>query len=209
MADLGGSWAVAATNTVKIGLDIAAMAAQGVATGMKIGEAITDYEQSIADINARVGETQAEAARRIAQTKVEGVAGLKELGKQAAYESGVVNVQAGMVASGTKAKLGASGVRAAGSPLLAAQQQTQLAQEAANRKTESGNFGVSYGGLKLGGNIADINAQASLATAEYSRRRAEAARKKKYLEDNTAAMILLASAGGASGLAEDFFQAAG
>lgn len=200
MADAGGAWA-------KVGVDVAAMLAQGAATAMKIDEGISDYANEISNINARVSETKWEAQRRIAQTKVEGVTGLKEMSKEAAFESGMANTQAQMVASTGKAKLGASGVRAAGSPLLAQEQQAKMAREAAVRKTESGNFGVSFGGLKLGGQLADINAQASLTTSEYMRQRAEARRRKKYLEDNRLAMIAISTAGGAPGFIEDFFRA--
>jgi hypothetical protein len=205
------------------------MIAQGSATYLKIEEGIHDYEAEITDISAQISDVQGEAARRVAatttegarmlqQTKVEGVANLEELSKENAYDAGITNIGAQMTVSGTMAKLGASGARAAASPLLAQQQAAGLAQGAAAEKTRAGNAGIAFGGLKLGGSLADIsakttlnvndiNAQASLTTAEYERQKAEAERKKKALKDNENYMVTLAAAGGAPGLAEDFFKA--
>jgi len=142
-----------------------------------------------------IEETEAEGARRIQQTKAEGIANLKELGKQAAYESGVANVQGQMTASGQTAKLGASGARATGSPLLAAQQASDIARAAAGEKTRAGNAGISLGGLKLGGSLADIQAATTLLTNEYGRKLATAKRKQKSLEENKEALVNAADIG--------------
>jgi hypothetical protein len=142
-----------------------------------------------------IGETKAEGARRIRQTKVEGVANLKDLGKQAAFESGVAQTQAQMTASGQTAKLGASGARATGSPLLAAQQASDIARAAAGEKTRAGNAGIALGGLKLGGSLADIQAATTLLTSEYERKLATAKRKQKSLAENKEELVNAADTG--------------
>jgi hypothetical protein len=196
--------------------------AAGVAVATQIEEGIADYQDIIDQLAGTSGfyepesvvgpfkphrkqvgekktglieETEAEGARRIQQTKAEGIANLKELGKQAAYESGVANVQGQMTASGQTAKLGASGARATGSPLLAAQQASDIARAAAGEKTRAGNAGISLGGLKLGGSLADIQAATTLLTNEYGRKLATAKRKQKSLEENKEALVNAADIG--------------
>ena len=198
--DAGGAWA-------NVGLQVSQMIAQGAATGMKIEEAIGDYSQSMTDIGTQISETQTEAARRIGQTKVEGVATLKDMSRENAYQAGVATTEAQMVGSAAENKLGAAGVKRTGSPLLALQQTTDLAKAAAANKIAGGNAGIALGGLKLTGAISDINAQATLLTSNYQRQYNEAARKKKYLKENEAAMIALSTAGGAGALGSSFYDA--
>jgi hypothetical protein len=185
----------------------AAMVATGVTTGMKIEEGISDYTNAIAQEQARIAETEAERDRRIATTKGEGVLALKEQGAQSAYESRLAYTQAELTASAVENKLGASGVRQTGSPLLAAQQQVDIAYAQADRTMESGQAAMTLGGMKLGGQMADITAASTLATNEYNRRQTEMRRKKTYLEENKAAMVGWAAVGGAPGLAASFYDA--
>ncbi len=194
--DGGAGWAKMAADAVKA-------AAETQAVHLQIEEAKSDYAQEIQDTTAQMNEAQAEGARRLQQTKMEGVVSLDELSREAAYESGVAQTQAAMESSGAVAKLGASGARAAGSPILAMRQTQKLAQAAATEKTESGNASVSLGALKLTGNLADITAQTTLATNEYQRKIAEAKRKKSSLEQNQAQMEWLTGLGGVAGLASD------
>lgn len=198
MADAGAGWAMIAMQGVS-------MVQTGIGTAMKIKEAIGDYTQSIADITARTAETKAEAARRIGTTREEGVMSLKEQGAQAAFEGRLAMTGAEMTASSEEAKLGASGVRAKGSPLLAAQQNVDLAFAAADRTIERGNAGMALGGLRLKTGMADIGAQSTMATAEYGRQKAEQQRKKDELVRNKAGMVALATLGGAAGLASSFY----
>ena len=186
---------------------IAAMVAAGAATKYKIEEGIADYQQAIADVQAKSAETAAEATRRIGATKEEGVLSLKEQGAQAAYEGRMAMTQAEMTASSEEAKLGASGVRAKGSPLLAAQQNVDLAFAAADRTIESGKAAVSIGGVQLKNTIAGIGAQESLLTSEYARQQREMERKKKELQENKGSMVAWAVAGGSVGLASSFYRA--
>lgn len=187
---------------------IAAMAAAGVATSMKIEEGISDYEHAMAQEQARIAETEAERDRRIAATKGEEVLALKEQGAQSAYESRLAYTQAELTASAVENKLGASGVRQTGSPLLAAQQQVDLAYAQADRTMGSGQAAMTLGGMKLGGQMADITAASTLATSEYNRRQAEMLRKKRELEANKGEMVALAVIGGAPALATSFYNAA-
>ncbi|HEC61758.1 MAG TPA: hypothetical protein ENI27_05830 [bacterium] len=185
---------------------VAAMAAQGVGTRMKIEEGIADYNQAITDIQARSAATTAEATRRIGTTKEEGVLSLKEQGAQAAFEGRMAMTQAEMVASSEEAKLGASGVRAKGSPLAAAQQNVDLAFAAADRTIERGSAGMAMGGVRLKTGLADIGAQETLLTAEYARKRAGMLRKRDELQKNKTAMVALAVVGGAPSLGTSFYN---
>ncbi len=187
--------------------DVAAVAATAVGTGMKIDEGIGDYSQAIEDVKARSGEISAEASRRIGTTKEEGILSLKEQGAQTAFEGRMAMTQAEMVASSEEAKLGASGVRAKGSPLLAAQQNVDLAFAAADRTIEKGSAGVAIGGLRLKTGLADIGAEESMLTAQYSRRQTELERKKKELKENRGKMIAISALGGAAGFASSFYGA--
>jgi hypothetical protein len=162
---------------------------QAVAMGLQINETIAEYQSNIDETQKRMDETNAESQRRISQTKVEGVASLQEQSKEAAYASDTAQTQAQMVASGTIAKLGTSGVRSAGSPLLAAQQTAGLAKAQANETTRQGNAGVSYGGLKLGGSLQDISAENTLLTNQMARQITELKRKKKETNDNAGWMV--------------------
>ncbi len=193
-------------STAMLALSIAAIAAQAIGTKMKIDEGIGDYSRAIADVKARSGEISAEASRRIGTTKEEGILSLKEQGAQAAFEGRMAMTQAEMVASSEEAKLGASGVRAKGSPLLAAQQNVDLAFAAADRTIQKGSAGVALGGVRLKTGMADIGAQASMLTSEYARKQAEAERKKAELKANRTKMIAVAAAGGFGSLATSFYN---
>ncbi len=157
------------------------MISANVAAGQEKQEAIGDYYAAIEQVQERSAETSAEATRRIGTTKEEGILSLKEQGAQAAFEGKMAMTQAEMIASSEEAKLGASGVRAKGSPLLAAQQNVDLAFAAADRTIEKGSAGVALGGLKFGTAMADISAQETLLTSEYSRQEKELKRKLKEL----------------------------
>jgi len=207
MTDAGGSWAGAAADWAQFGLNVAAMAAAGVGTGMKIEEAIADYSHEASNIQAQQAEVAGEGARKIAATREEGVLGLKEQGAQAAYETRQANIKTELVTSSQEARLGRSGVRVGGSPLLAAQQDVNLAAAAADRTAESGMAAMSIGGVRLKNQLGDITANQTLVTAEYERRRQEALRQKRYLEENKAAMVAVSVAGGSGGLATSFYTA--
>ncbi len=198
--------AQAAVLTLMLAADVAAMAATGVGVGMKIDEGIGDYSAAIEKVKAQSGEVSAEADRRIGATKEEGILSLKEQGAQAAYEGKMAMTQAEMVASSEEAKLGASGVRAKGSPLLAAQQNVDLAFAAADRTIEKGSAGIALGGVRLKTGLADIGAQETMLTSEYARRQAEMERKKRELKENKGAMVALSVLGGAGGLASSFYS---
>ena len=189
-----------------VATQIAAMVAMGVGTKMRIEEAISDYSQAIKDVQAQSAETATEATRRIGVAKEEGVLSIKEQGAQAAYEGRMAMTGAEMVASSEEAKLGASGVRAKGSPLAAAQQNVDLAFAAADRTIERGSAGVAIGGVRLKNVMAGIGAQETLLTAEYARKQAEMERKKKELQENKAAMITVSAAGGVGALGSSFYN---
>jgi hypothetical protein len=184
----------------------AAIVAQALGTKMKIEESIADYQAEIERIKARSAETEAEAERKIANTRAEGVLTLKEAGAQAAYEARMAMTRAEMTALSEEARLGAGGTRLRGSPLLAAQQNVNLAFAAADRTIESGTAGMNIGGLRLGHAMQDIQAQATLVTKEYGRQITEAKKKQHYLEENKAAMIAIAAAGGLPALATTFYN---
>lgn len=169
------------TSVASLGLQAAGMISSSVAAGMEKEEAIEDYIAAIEQVQERMGEAKIEAARRIGTRKEEGVLSLKEQGAQAAYEGRMAMTQAEMVASSEEARLGASGVRPGGSPLLAAQQNVDLAFAAADRTIEKGRAGIAIGGVRFKTGLADITAQESLLTAEYARQQKELKRKLKEL----------------------------
>lgn len=250
MADGGGSWAEAMAAYADIAMQAAGIAAQATGTAMKINEAISDYNYAIADINAqtteanreanrrrsivtsettaRLNEVSAEASRRRSQTTEEGVLALKEQGAQAEFESRMAMTQAEMTASGQEARLGSSGTRLGGSPLLAAQQDVNLAFAAADRTAESGAAQMKIGGVQLKNRLgditadqrltraelsrqqshelSDITAQESYLTADYGRKVAEMTRKRNYLSANKAGMVAIAAAGGLAGLSSSFYN---
>jgi hypothetical protein len=214
---------------------VAAVALQGVAvagsvigTGMKIEEGIADYNRARQDTAARRKDSADEATRRIRATNTEGlrqigatreqgVLGLKEQSAQAAFQGRMAMTQAEMTASSAVAGLGASGVRAKGSPLMAAQQNVDLAFAAADRTIAQGNAGVKMGGLQLKTGLGNIDAQTKLATGnlaaqstlatnEYNRRIAESTRKRDELVKNKAAMLVVAGMGASGSLASSFYD---
>lgn len=206
MADAGGSYVEAGIAAAALAMQATAITAQAAGTAMKIEEAIGDYNQTIADIQARSADASAEAKRKVKATTREGVLELKEQGAQAAFESRMAMTSAEMTASQQEARLGASGVRAKGSPLMAAQQNVDLAFAAADRTVERGNAGMALGGLRLGNTLADITGQETLLTKEYGRQTAEATRKRDELKANKNAMIGIAALGGLPGLASSFYN---
>jgi len=191
----------------EVGFMIAAAVATGEATELKIEEGIGDYSQAIADVKARSAEISAEADRRIGATKEEGILSLKEQGAQAAFEGKMAMTQVEMVASSEEAKLGASGVRAKGSPLLAAQQKVDQAAAAADRTIEKGSAGIAIGGLRLKTAMADIGAEESMLTAQYTRRQTELERKKRELQQNKSDIVKWAKIGGYASAAGSFYKA--
>lgn len=140
-------------------------------------EAVADYWAAIEELEAQSTEARGESGRQIGILKEEGVLSLKEQGAQAAYEGRMAMTAAEMTASAEEARLGASGVRMAGSPLLAAQQNVDLAFAAADRTIERGSAGMTLGGLKLKTGLADIEAATTLLTDRYSRQIKEYKRK--------------------------------
>ena len=199
----GASQAV--TAIAALALQVTAIGAEAWGTGLKIEEGIGDYAQAIADVKARSAEITGEAQRRIGATRKEGILSLKEQGAQAAFEGRMAMTQAEMVASSEEAKLGASGVRAKGSPLLAAQQNVDLAFAAADRTIEKGSAGIALGGLRLGTGMADIKAQETMLTSQYARKQREMERKKKELKENRTALIAVSAAGGFGAIGTSFY----
>ena len=172
---------------------------------LKIEEGISDYERAIRDVSQRSAETQIEAGRKQRALVTEGSMALREQGAQAAFEGRMAMTQAEMVASSEEARLGGSGVRAVGSPLLAAQQNVDLASAAADRRIESGNAGMALGGFRLGSTLQDIGAQSSLLTAEYRRKQNEMLFKRYELRRNKESMVGWAKAGSAIDFTSSFF----
>jgi hypothetical protein len=172
-----------------------AWSAQATLTEMKIHEGIADYAEYITQTEQAKSEQLSARAGNLDRTRAEGAAALKELGAQAAYETKAGYQKATMVSLAQEAKIGASGVRAAGSPLLAAQQASDTAWGEAGETARRGASAVTLGGLKLGGTLADYKAETSLLTGEYQRKLSSATRKKTELEANEAGMISAANWG--------------
>ncbi len=199
MTGAGAAW-------VDVGLTASAMYAAGRGTAMKIEEARGDYAREIVDIEARQREVSGETARRTAGAREQGVLALKEQGSQSAFESRMAMTQTELITSGEESKLGKSGVRMGGSPLLAAQQNVDLASAAADRTVESGMAGMAIGGVQLANTLGDIEARGTLTTAEYERRQQEARFKRRELKSNKVKMVGLAVAGGAGALGTSFYN---
>lgn len=171
------------------------LSAQSKIVAMKIQEGLADYTEYLAQIEAAGTEQVSEGIRKGMQTRAEGIAAIGEMSRQAAYETKTAYMGAELTSSAQEAKLGASGVRATGSPLLAAQQMSDVAWGAAGEKGRAGAAGITLGGLKLGGSLADIRAQTTLLTSEYQRKLTSARRKKTELETNAPEMIRQANLG--------------
>ena len=219
--DAGAGWAA-------IALQTASLVATGVGTAKRIDEGISDYNAEIARTSNQLADRRAEVVRQLKvsrneearvfkDVKQEGVLSLREQSAQAGFESRAAFTQAEGFASSEEARLGASGVRASGSPLLAAQQNVDLAFAAADRTAERGSAGVRLGGVRLGNQLGGVRAQGeiqrggitgqqTLVTREANRRIAEQARKRNELQSNRTALIAIAAAGGAAGLASTFYQ---
>ena len=172
-----GAEIAATTAILSTVFQVGEMISSAKATAAERSEAIEDYWAAIEETKVRSGEARGEAERRIGTLKEEGVLSLKEQGAQAAYDAKTAMTQAEMVASSEEARLGASGVRAKGSPLLSAQQNVDFAFAAADRTIETGRAGVALGGVKLKTGLADIEAASSLLTEQYARQYKEYVRK--------------------------------
>ncbi len=206
---------------------LAAMAASAIGVNMQINEAISQYARDVANINAQSRDRTEEAARRTdisqaeelrvrGQTTTQGVLSLKEVSAQAAFASKQALTAAELNASSEEARLGASGVRAKGSPLLAAQQRVDQGFAQADRVIESGRSRVALGGLQLGGQLSkiasagtiersNIAGQQTLVTNEFSRRAAEQITKSAELERRRGALVGVAALGGAGALISSFY----
>lgn len=171
------------------------MTPAGHAVSLQIQEGIEDYRELMWQLQKGAQLASAEATRKTAQTKTEGIVALQEMATQAAYETKTAFMGAELASSAQEAKLGASGVRASGSPLLAAQQMSDVAWGAASEKGRQAAAGISLGGLKLGGSLQDIKAANSLLTQEYLMKYMSAGRKKADLEKNARALISAADTG--------------
>jgi len=169
------------TALASLGFQIGGAISAASATKEEKKEAIIDYHYAMEELKKKAAEARGEGERRIGTAKEEGILSLKEQGAQAAFEGRMAMTGAEMAASAEEAGLGAAGVRAKGSPLLAAQQNVDLAFAAAERTIETGRAGVALGGVKLKTGLADIGAAESLLTEQYRRQYAEYWRKMKAL----------------------------
>jgi hypothetical protein len=171
------------------------MTPTGHAVSLQIQEGIADYNDFLLQTQRASARMQAESIRKQEQTKTEGIAAIKEMAMQAAYETKTAFMGAELASSAQEAKLGASGVRASGSPLLAAQQVSDVAWGAAAEKGRQAAAGISLGGLKLGGTLQDIREERSLLSAEYEAKVATAARKKRALAQAAPGLVSAADTG--------------
>ena len=176
-----GTEIAATTAILSTVFQVGGMISGAKATAEEREESIEDYWAAIEETKIRSEEARGEAERRIGTLKEEGVLSLKEQGAQAAFDARTAMTQAEMVASSEEAKLGASGVRAKGSPLLAAQQNVDLAFAAADRTIEAGKSAITIGGVKLKTGMSDIGAASSLLTEQYERQQKEYIRKIRQL----------------------------
>lgn len=168
-----------------LGMSIASTVKESQAAAAQVTESISDYQEAISQTEAQIAEVAGEEKRKIGIAKGEGVLALKEQGEQTAYEARIAQTQAELTASAVENKLGTSGVRQTGSPLLAAQQQVDLAYAQADRTVETGKAAMTLGGVKLTNAIGDITAMATLTTAEYNRKLASYRRKLGELQGVT------------------------
>ena len=198
MADAGAGWAMIAAQAL-------AVAATVTGVGLKLGEAVAEYNRQEANLGTRISETTAEGARQISTAKAEGILSLEEQGRQNAFEAQTVTRQAEQLASSQENKLGVSGVRATGSPLLAAQQEVDVAFGAAENKIQAGNAAMRIGGLRLQNTFGDIGARTSLLTAELGREQSDLARRRAELQTNMPLYLSIAALGGAASLASSFY----
>ena len=199
MADAGAGWA-------NVGLQAAALAANVLATGLKIDEGIADYEQALLDVQARRNETVNARNERVARIKEEGVATLREQGAQNAFEAKTAITAAELVAGAEESRLGRSGLQQRGSPLLAAQQNVDLAYAAADRSIEAAGNALTIGGLRLSNTIKEEKARTSVLTQEFGRQEADLTRKRDELSSGKAGYLLIAAAGGMASLGHTWYS---
>lgn len=185
-----------------VALKAAAMVAQGISTGMKIDETISDYQDQMDTTNLQMQQSEAERSRRVTQTRGVMNANLGEASQELSYQAGAAAEKAALANSAAKAAIGYSGLRMAGSPLAAIRQTERINNAAAAETIRSGGAQLKAAGTQYANQIADINAQASALTAGYQRQYDLMKKKRDYLQQNKVGMIALASAGAAVDVGE-------
>jgi hypothetical protein len=204
-------------------------AANFMGTKKQIAEAHADYSQAIEDTQAQKDEADAEAAR-LEQQAVEAknfqsdqmmdsfIEGSENMEAEGRYAVGNTAMQGALNKSAGEAAMGASGLKRAGSPLLALQQNAKM-QDDALREQQRGvdstmrmtgsNLSQGMGMLdfNLEQNRENIAANNSLLTAGYQRQMDEFGRKRKgFTGKNKRRMLGYSLLGGLSDIASTTAQ---
>lgn len=189
-----------------LAFQVAAMAATGIGTAMKIEEGKEDYRSEIARMEEAKAARERVMENEIARAKDTGVAALTEEGRAGTFETRMALMGVEQVASSAEARMGAGNIRAAGTAAAAAQQQVDIAYAGAQRQAEAAASRMTVGGMQLRNQLQSGREQKSLLTMEYEQNLAEQRRKLKDLTEHKAAMVAIAVAGGMAGLSSTFYQ---
>jgi len=187
---------------------IGGMAAQATATEMQINEAIASYGRDIKELEAKIVTQQGLTRASMDETRRIGVEELKEVGREAGFQAKTGYTTAERLALSAENRIGASGVRAIGSPVMGAQQDVDLAFAAVDRNVERGESALKIGGLRLASSLAKEQRTSTALTEQWGRQKQRTIDESWALEYNRSKMVFLAGAGGLPGLTSSFYNAA-
>jgi len=173
---------------------------------LKIEEAKTDYTKEIERLQEQLTARETVAASEIGRTRELGIAALTERGAQAAFESQKAMREVEQTASAAESRIGASGVRASGSALAAAQQDVDIAYAGAQRTAEAGEAAMKIGGLQLSGQLKGQAEQKTLLTLGYNQQITEQQRKLTELQGNAQQYLENIRLGGMAELTSSFYS---
>jgi len=190
-----------------VGAATGAMFAQKAATRMKIDEAVRAYYRDIAELDAKISTQQGLTRASMDETRRIGVEELKEVGREAGFQARTGYTTAERLALSAENRIGASGVRAIGSPVMGAQQDVDLAFAAVDRNVERGESALKIGGLRLASSLAKEQRTSTALTEQWGRQRRRQQAELDELWANKETMEWLAFAGGLPGLTASFYNA--
>lgn len=185
----------------------AAMVAQGQATHISIAEAEEQYYEDRAELERLIANQQGQSAARVKEMRQIGVSELREMGAQGAFKARRAYTSAERFALSAENRIGASGVRARGTPVMAAQQNVDLAFAAADRATEQAESRLKIGGMRLASGIREEQRRTSAVTSQWRRQEDRIERAQTRLQNRRKEIIALAVAGGLPGLTSAFYNA--
>jgi len=193
--------------TAALATQAAAMVAQGEATRMQINEAIASYSRDIKELEAKIATQQGLTRASMDETRRIGVEELKEVGREAGFQAKTGYTTAERLALSAENRIGASGVRAIGSPVMGAQQDVDLAFAAVDRTVQRGESALKIGGLRLASSLAKEQRTSTALTEQWGRQKQRTIDESWALEFNRSKMVAFAYLGGVPALTQSFYNA--